>query len=95
MAKLHAAQAKCVHVLWLHRVTGLALHCPGLPLRSARVLGQDLVAKLRIPPSVSALTRCLVLSLIAGEEGRVQSIVTIKPEVTFSSHNKVVLKESK
>lgn len=40
----------------------------------------------RILSSVSAVTECL---------GRVPSLLTIKPEVNYSSHNKVVLKESK
>lgn len=49
--------------------------------------GAGLVAKSRILFSVFSVKHCL------GREDK--QIVTVKPEVDYSSHNKVVLKESK
>lgn len=96
-----AAWADCVRHRWSAYVGSSCRAWQGwlcLPRRSPGLChpaGAQLAAKPRIPSSVSAVTHCLVLSFTVGAERRVQSIVTIKPEMNYSSQNKAVLKEWK
>lgn len=96
-----AAWADCVWCRWSVCVGSGCRAWQGwlcLPRRSPGLChpaGAQLAAKPGIPSSVSAVTHCLVLSFTVGAERRVQSIVTIKPEMNYSSQNKAVLKEWK
>jgi len=71
----------------------LALHRPGVLPGSAGVVGQDWSQSQGFPPVSPLRHTAWDCALLLGQ--RVQSIVTIKPEVNYSNHNKVVLKETK
>lgn len=50
MAKLHAAQAKCVYALWLHRVTGAGAALPRRSLAPCQSAGAGLSSKAKDSP---------------------------------------------